>query len=189
MDYLVFSSHSIKFSPPVRENRDESETLLLVQASPTPSSESGEETRSVDQVWGLIILSLFVFLFLSYLLWKRRFREVRFGLFATLCLGILLPVLLILKTTTDWLNQPEALQSEQPTKPSPTGRPEQLLDKIQEQETPPPLSDSEAIEEAEEVSPEDEEDAEVTEEDATEDNTTTETPLPEDERETDPRHF
>ncbi|NEO28291.1 MAG: hypothetical protein F6K03_15780, partial [Kamptonema sp. SIO4C4] len=151
MDYLPIPIDRLTRSHLISPAGEERE-IRLVQDVPPQSSESESvgETRSLNHIPGLIILSLVVFLFLLYLLWKRRFREVRFALFATLLLGLLLPVMTIVKMTTDWINGQQVLESPSPTPPisqDPSPSP---------QETPPPLTESEALEQAEEVEPDDE---------------------------------
>lgn len=70
---------------------------------------------------GLIVLSLLTFLFLIFLLFKRRLQEVRFGILATVLLGILLPVWTIIEITTDLLV--ETPENPAPVSASPTATP------------------------------------------------------------------
>jgi hypothetical protein len=84
---------------------------------------------------GLILLSLLTFLFLIFLLFKRRLQEVRFGILATLLLGILLPVWTIIEITTDLLV--ETPENPAPVTASPTTTPTPPPTAVETEDRPP----------------------------------------------------
>lgn len=82
------------------------------------------ENPAVPYYTGLILLSVLTFGFLLFLLFKKQIKEVRFATFATVLIGVGLPILAIVELTTDSLlreeNSPVPTASPQPTaRPSP----------------------------------------------------------------------
>ncbi|MGB0563993.1 MAG: peptidoglycan-binding domain-containing protein [Spirulinaceae cyanobacterium] len=78
---------------------DTRNSLFIAQAEPgvledalEPQFSTEAPTSAVSAYFGLIILSVLTFVFLLFLLTQRRFKEARFGIFATLLLGAALPI-------------------------------------------------------------------------------------------------
>ncbi|MEA5419958.1 peptidoglycan-binding protein [Spirulina sp. CCNP1310] len=80
------------------------------------------ENPAVPYYTGLILLSVLTFGFLLFLLFKKQIKEVRFATFATVLIGVGLPILAIVELTTDLVLREE--NSPVPTaSPRPTARP------------------------------------------------------------------